>query len=261
MTDLVGDLRRLGIEPGDVVMVHASLRAIGPVDGGAAAVVEALDRALGPEGTLLMVLGAADDWAWVNERAEADRPALLVDAEPFDALVTPADPDVGVLAEVFRTTPGTVVSDHPEGRFGARGRLAVELTRDVPWDDYYGAGSPLERLVEAGGQVLRLGADPDTVTLAHYAEALVDLPAKVRVRRARRVVGQADVVWVDTLDDSDGIAAWDGDGDYFPPLLADYLATGRARQGQVGAARSELFAAADFVPVAVDWLARHLRSP
>ncbi|HYF45840.1 MAG TPA: AAC(3) family aminoglycoside 3-N-acetyltransferase, partial [Acidimicrobiales bacterium] len=41
---LRGDLAALGVEPGDVVMVHASLRAIGPVAGGAAAVVEALEQ-------------------------------------------------------------------------------------------------------------------------------------------------------------------------------------------------------------------------
>lgn len=261
MADLSGDLGALGVLPGDVVMVHASLRAVGPVDGGAAAVVAALEEAVGPDGTLLMTLGARDDWAWVNDRPEAERPGLLADAVPFDAAVTPADPDVGVLAEVFRTMSGTVVSDHPEGRFGARGRLAGELTTDVPWDDYYGPGSPLERLVDAGGKVLRLGADPDTVTLTHYAEALVDRPDKVRVRRARRVVGQADVVWIETIDDSNGIAAWDGEGDYFPPLLADYLATGRARQGRVGGARSELIEAADYVDFAVDWLARHLHRP
>lgn len=256
---LVADLRALGVADGDTVMVHASLRALGPVEQGAAGVVEALGRAVGPEGTVLMVLGAADAWAWVNDRPVSERPGLLADAVPFDAAVTPAEADVGVLAEVLRTTPGTLVSDHPEGRFAARGRRAAELTVDVPWDDYYGPGSPLQRLVDGGGSVLRLGADPDTVTLTHYAEALVDLPEKVRVRRARRVVGRDEVVWVETWDDSDGIADWDGEGDYFPPLLADYLATGRARVGPVGAAAAELLDAADYVAFAVDWLARHLR--
>src|SRR5262245_18922652 len=69
--DLAGDLRRLGVEPGDVVMVHASLRAIGPVAGGADAVLDALEAVVGPEGTLLMTVGARDDWGWVNDRPEA----------------------------------------------------------------------------------------------------------------------------------------------------------------------------------------------
>ena len=256
---LLADLVALGVEPGDVVMVHASLRAVGPVGAGAASVVAALDRAVGLEGTVLMTLGAEDRWDWVNDRPEADRPALLAEAEPFDAAVTPADPDVGVLAEVFRTTPGTVVSDHPEGRFGARGRLAGELTADVPWDDYYGPGSPLERLVRAGGKVLRLGADPDTVTLTHYAESLVDLPEKRRVRRCRRITGpdEPTIVWVDTFDDSDRIVDW-ADGNYFPQILSDFVSAGRARQGVVRGATSELFDAAGFVDFAVDWMADNL---
>ena len=184
---LMADLRRLGVASGDVVMVHASLKAIGPVDGGAVGVVHALDATVGADGTLLMVLGADDGWSWVNDRPEAERPALLADAEPFDSQTTPAAEDVGVLAEVFRQAEGTYVSNHPEGRFAARGRLAADFVGDVPWDDYYGPGSPLERLVNANGRVLRLGADTNTVTLIHYAEYLADVPSKRRVRRHRRL--------------------------------------------------------------------------
>lgn len=129
---LTADLCRLGVSAGDLLMVHASLRAVGPVEGGADGVVDALQAAVGPGGTLLMTLGARDDWAWVNDRPEADRPALLNDAEPFDCLLTPADPDVGVLAKVFRARPATMVSDHPEGRFAASGPLARKLVENVP---------------------------------------------------------------------------------------------------------------------------------
>ncbi len=80
------DLRQLGLRSGDLVMVHASLRRIGPVRGRAEGVIEAILAAIGPGGTMLMVLGAADDHAWVNEHPEAERAALLADAVPFDAL-------------------------------------------------------------------------------------------------------------------------------------------------------------------------------
>jgi aminoglycoside N3'-acetyltransferase len=257
---LTDDLRRLGVGAGQVVMVHASLRAVGPVVGGADGVLDALDAAVGPEGTILVNTGVRDDWGWVNDRPEAERAALLEGSEPFDCRTAPADPDNGVLAEVFRTRTGTVVSDHPEGRFGAAGRLADHLVADVPWDDYYGAGSPLDRLVAAGGSVLRLGADPDTVTLIHLAEDLVDLPGKRRVRRHRLVATAADPVvrTIDTIDDSAGIVERAGE-DYFITILSAYLATGRARVGRVGRATSELLDAADLVAFAVDWMARHLR--
>jgi aminoglycoside N3'-acetyltransferase len=257
--DLVRDLRAVGIATGDVVMVHASLRAIGPVDGGAAGVVAALDDAVGPEGTLLMTLGARDDHGWVNERPEDERAALLAGTEPFDALVAPADPDIGVLAEVFRTLPGTLVSDHPEGRFGARGRDAATLTDGVPWDDYYGPGSPLERFVGLGGKVLRLGADPDTVTLLHWAEYLAPVPSKRRVRRHRLVATPAgpQLRTVECLDDSNGIVDHPGE-DYFATILKAYVASGRATVGTVGAARSELLDGRDVVDFAIAWMGEHL---
>lgn len=88
---LTADLCRLGVVAGDVVMVHASLRAVGPVPAGADGVIDALEAAVGPRGTLLLNLGARDDWAWVSQRPERDRPDLLRDAEPFDCLLTPAD--------------------------------------------------------------------------------------------------------------------------------------------------------------------------
>jgi len=178
---------------------------------------------------------------------------------PFDATTTPADPDNGVLAEVFRTRPGTRVTDNAEGRFGASGPLARVLLDDAPWDDYYGPGSPLDRFVAEGGRVLRVGADPDTVTLIHLAEYLVDLPDKRRVVRHRLVVGPAgpELRTVTCLDDSNGIVDHDGE-DEFLTILRAYLATGRASTGLVGAAASELLDGPDLVDFAVAWMAEHL---
>ena len=239
-SSLAADLRALGVRAGDTVMVHASMRRVG---GRAEDLVGALDAAVGRSGTWMMNVGPTADPAG------------------FDAATTPADPDIGVLAEVFRTTPGAVVSDHPEGRFGARGRDAAAITTDVPWHDYYGPGAPLERLVQRGGTVLRLGADPDTVTLYHYAEYLADLPHKIRVTRfplVRSATGEPRRRRVDCLDDSTGIAPWD-DGDYFAHITLAYLAAGRARVGTVGDATAEWFDAADAVDFARAWMETHLR--
>jgi aminoglycoside N3'-acetyltransferase len=256
---LVADLQRLGVVTGDVLMVHASLRAIGPVKGGAAGVIVAIDTAIGRNGSWLMTLGARDSFGWVNEMPEAIRPDILRWAVPFDTDRTPADPDNGVLAEVFRRHPGTVVNHHPEGRFGARGRLASALVADPPWDDYYGSGSPLERLVAARGKVLRLGADPDTVTLLHHAEYLADVADKRRVRRHRLVVAgdHTELRTVECLDDSDGIAEHPGE-DYFETILRAYLATDRGARGRVGDASCELLDAADLVEFGAAWMSANL---
>lgn len=257
--ELCAQMRRLGVAPGAVVMVHASLRRIGAVEGQAAGVIAAIDEAVAPGGTWLMVLGARDDWSWVNEHSEDAREALLGDAEPFDALATPSQCDVGMLAEVFRATPGTQVSDHPEGRFGARGHRAAEFMAGVPWDDYYGTGSPLERVVEAGGSVLRVGADTNTVTLIHYAEYLAHVLDKRRVRRHRRVMGAngPEVRVVECLDDSLGIVDWPGE-DYFSLILAAYMAGHAVARGKVGDAEAERIDARELVDFAARWMTRHL---
>lgn len=244
-------------------MIHASLRRSGlnKHSQGAELLVQALDEAVGPSGTLMMLLGTHYPMDWVNLRAVEERAALLAGSEPFDPVTATVYPEVGCLAEVFRRTPGTIVNSNPSGRFGARGRLADTLLRDGPWDDYYGPGSPLERLVEHGGRILRIGANPDTVTALHYAEYLADIPNKRRTRWDY-VIAEADGArhhWIECLDDSDGIASWDGE-DYFAMILKDYLATGRARRGTIGAADSELIDAADLIPFGARWMERNLVS-
>ncbi|GLQ57192.1 aminoglycoside N(3)-acetyltransferase [Devosia nitrariae] len=233
--ELAQQLRALGVG-GGALMVHASLRRLGTVAGGADGVLDALQEALAPDGTLLMMLGA--------------------DASvPFDAATTPADPEMGVLAETFRRRPGVRVNDHAASRYAAIGPLAAPLLEPMPLHDYHGPRSVLERLVEIGGAVLRLGADTDTMTLTHYAEYLAELPEK---RRSRLRYLRADIgeQWIESLDDTDGIADWEngGDDDYFARILIDFLATGKARTGLVGRCNAELVPARDFVEFATTWM-------
>ncbi|MGH6792315.1 MAG: aminoglycoside N(3)-acetyltransferase [Methyloceanibacter sp.] len=254
------DLRALGVRAGDTLMIHASLRAIGPVHGGPEALLTALEQAVGLEGTLLMILGAECDFDWVNERPEAEREALLADAPPFDAVSAPVFHEVGYLAEAFRQLPGTQVTDNPSGRFAARGRLAHDLLTDAPWHDYYGPGSPLDRLCRVGGHVLRLGASSDTTTVLHFAEYLADVPNKRRVRRTYRCQGAGgpETRAIECLDDEHGIVDWPGE-DYFATILREYLATGRGSHGRVGQAASELIDAGDLVRFGARWMTERFR--
>ncbi|MGD9377171.1 MAG: AAC(3) family N-acetyltransferase [Methyloceanibacter sp.] len=234
---------------------------MGPLENGAAGLLEALRTSVGHLGTL-MVLGANIPHDLVNRRPESARETLLADASVFDPLSAPVFSEVGYFAEVFRRAPGTLVSDNPSGRIGAQGRLAEKLLRDAPWHDYYGPGSPLQKLCEAGGKILRIGANPDTTTVLHYAEYLADVPNKRRVRRHYRCksVGGFAIRAVECLDDEDGIVPVDGE-DYFARILRDYLALGRGRRGQVGDAAAELIEAADIANFGAQWMIRNLAQP
>ena len=231
-------LHELGVPAGKPLMVHAGLRKLGPVEGGADAVLDALEAVVGPAGTLLMALGADPD-------------------EPFDARDTEVDvEDMGILAEVFRQR--ATVNDHAAARFGARGPEAPALLEPIPLHDYHGPGSVLDRLVARGGSVLRLGADDDTITLTHLAEYLADVPNKrrVRLRYVRADIGEQ---WIESLDDTHGIVDGpDGIDDYFPQIWIDYRDAGLARTGPVGDCTGELFDAADFLAWAVRWLETRL---
>ena len=260
LASLQRDLAALGVRSGDVAMVHVSLRKIGLARsqfgaGGPPLLLEALEAAVGADGTLVMILGSDYSCDWVNSKPVEARARLLAGTPPFDARTAAALPEVGWFAEVFRRAPGTLLSDTPSGRFAARGRRAAELLRDQPWNDYYGPGSPLQRLCDVGGKVLRLGADPETVTVLHYAEYLAQVPGKRRTRWDYVVAGAEGPrhVWIECLDDSKGIVDWPGE-DYFSLITKAYLATGGAQRGVVGRAPSELIDAAAFVAFGAAWM-------
>jgi aminoglycoside N3'-acetyltransferase len=257
------DLAALGVRSGDVAMVHVSLRRSGLARsqfgaGGPELLLDALQAVVGADGTLMMILGSAYSHDWVNSKPVAERAALLAGTPPFDARTASVLPEVGWFAEAFRRAPGTLLSDNPSGRFAARGPRAAELLRDQPWNDYYGPGSPLQKLCDAGGKVLRIGADPETVTVLHYAEYLAQVPDKRRTRWDYVVQGAEGPrhVWIECLDDSNGIVDWQGE-DYFALITKAYLATGAARQGVVGRAPSELIDAAAFAAFGAAWMEKN----
>jgi aminoglycoside N3'-acetyltransferase len=258
---LLHDLAALGVKAGDCVMVHASLRKLGLArsqfaDGGPALLLDALEAAVGPSGTLLMILGSDYAYDWVNQRPVEERAKLLAGTPPFDAQTASVLPEVGWFAEVFRLRAGTVLSSNPSGRFAARGRDAEALLSGQPWNDYYGPGSPLEKLCARGGKVLRLGADPNTVTVLHYAEYVARVANKRRTRWDYVIADEGGPrhVWIDCLDDSEGIVDWDED--YFALITQAYVTEGRAARGRVGRAESELLDATDFVAFGAAWMER-----
>jgi aminoglycoside 3-N-acetyltransferase len=52
--EIIQKLREVGLEKGDAVMVHTSLKRMGYVCGGAQTVIEALMEVVGKDGTIMM---------------------------------------------------------------------------------------------------------------------------------------------------------------------------------------------------------------
>lgn len=218
---LLSDLRRLGVEAGDVLFVHSSYKSLGTVAGGAATVVGALEAAVGEEGLLLM-----PSFNLVKGREQR--------MATWDVGRTPST--VGYLTEYFRNLPGTVRSDHYSHSVAARGRGAEAFVAghletkgmrspwdQPPWGATYGSESPMVRAYERGGKLLMLGVDYTSSTYIHLVE-VIDWNA--------RLEGEPDLAYV-RFDRERLGAYWDG--------------LGRLRRGRVGDAESRCFPIRDYV--------------
>ena len=184
--DLCRDLRSLGLGHGDVVMFHSSYKAIGPVEGGPASVIEALRLAVGETGTVMAYLSwdRCPYHETLNGRtlSKADRQNWPV----FDPARSRANVAWGILLEFLRTAAGAVRSGNPDASCAAVGAEADYLTADHPLTQGYGLGSPFAKLCELNGRVLLLGVPLDSISLIHHAEAIADLPDKRSCGTRRR---------------------------------------------------------------------------
>jgi aminoglycoside 3-N-acetyltransferase len=256
---LAADLRRLGVQEGGITMVHTRMSAIGWVVGGSETVVRALLDALGPEGTLMAYASWAEHVYRPTERASEHRDAYLEEPPVFDVATGEVDREYGRIPERVRTWPGALRSAHPEAGVVAVGPRAKWLTEAHPADDAYGRDSPFARLVEAGGEVLLLGAPLDTVTLLHHAEAIAEAPGKRTVTYLVVVAERGRAVERTFTDIDTGAEVFPYetlglDDDPFAVIARAALTAGIGVRGQVGQAESHLFPAPDLTSFAVSWI-------
>jgi len=189
----------LGVR-GNHVVVHTDEAALGPVDGGAAAVCTALLDAVGEGGTVLMpaftypdTLSDASDRAQRTPDGVAASPSRIVFHPDL-----PVHAAVGPVAEAFRHVPGVLRSNHPSHSFCAWGRQARDVLSTQRDNNPLG---PLKKLNVLQGQVLLLGAGLAAATVVHLAQEKVEAVSYLRRRTAQRLnaAGYAERVVLDNL--------------------------------------------------------------
>ena len=241
--ELAEGFRRLGVAPGDTVMLHASVRAVGEVAGGPDQIHLALKDALTADGTLMMYASCPAYYDEVGRgHLHPDQERELADKLPaFDPFTARAERENGALVELLRTYPGSTVNPHV-ARFVVWGRQAAYLISEQPWDYAFGRRSALDRFVALDGTILLLGCDHDTVTFLHYAEHIVDIPEKRVARYEVPVTEDGRRVWrrMEEFDTSSEGAHPNWPGRFFARLVDAYLAQANNRGGHVGDARSFL---------------------
>jgi aminoglycoside 3-N-acetyltransferase len=237
--ELAAGFHALGIAPGDTVMAHASVRAVGDVAGGPDQIHLALKDALTDAGTLMMYASCPahyDEIGRGNLSPEQER-ELQEKLPAFDPLTARSQRENGALVELFRTYPGSRVNHHV-ARFVTWGRHAEYLHSKQPWNYAFGRASALDRFVALGGKILLLGCDHDTVTFLHYAEHIVDIPGK-RVSKFKVPVSDGGTrVWRDMEEfDTSDRAHPNWPDRFFARLVDRYLAQTGNHGARVGDAQ------------------------
>ena len=246
MQDIARDLRRIGIQKGDVVLVHSSLGSIGFVEGGVHAVIDALMETVGSEGTVAM-------------------PCFTLHGSMLETLQrgTVFDPrktvsTVGAITEAFRRRDGVRRSIHPTHSVCAWGAKAEWITRGhESAATSFGPGTPLHKIMEVGGFILGLGIGFGPVTFVHVIEdTLDDFPLDVYRDREYQVTvidgsGCEKEMRLKAHDPEVARTRIDkAESTWTREFFAAYLsARGFLRTGYVGEARSWIVKAKDLFEV------------
>ncbi|OWA35051.1 AAC(3) family N-acetyltransferase [Saccharibacillus sp. O16] len=252
-SSIAAEAHALGVQPGSVLLVHSSLKAIGGwIAGGAEAVVLGLEDVLGEEGTLVMPTQSSDltDPAiWMSPPLDPRWWDLVREEMPV------YDPDLtvtrgmGAIPETFRKQRGTLRSAHPHLSFAARGPHAAQITEHHPLAYGLGEASPLGRLYELEAFVLMIGTGYFTNTSFHLGEYRAAYRGKKTLNPRAKVLGEQGAEWVSFEDIN-------FDSEDFERMGMDFESEQGAiiRRGRIGQAECKLIPQRALVDYAVRWL-------
>lgn len=162
--DLIQNFKKIGIVPGDVVLVHSSLSRIGYLEEGPKTFVDAIIEVVGETGTVLMPTSPNNVYQ-LN---------YIRNTPYFDVLHSPSK--TGAITEYFRNLDGAIRSLHPTEPVSALGKDALYFTQDhfgqiTPYNEF----SPFYRVSERKGKLLYVGVTLDQAgTNLHTLEDAVD---------------------------------------------------------------------------------------
>jgi len=246
---LAQGLEDLGLPRGAALLAHVSTRAVGEIEGGPAAVLEAIRRAIGPEGTLIVpaftpqFLDPAEGECAPESAEEIERAREQIGR--FDTAATPADETAvgGPFAELVRRLPDARRSDHPVYSFAAVGPLAERITANAPFHYPFGSDSPLAHLYSQDGWVVLVGAGQQDNPALRLAEIWADAPYIHRTARVKAPDGK----WVQMQ----GAAGCSEGFTRIDPVLRQARIL---RRGRVGDAQASLMRIRETVSMAVAML-------
>ena len=150
------------IEPGMMLIVHASFRACKEEGLTPEGVIHALQEKLTEEGTLLV---PTFSYCYINHPRKA----------VYDKETTPGVEN-GVISETFRQMPGVLRSNNPTYSVAVWGRYKELLTSGSADNAGLGHGSSYENALKLGAKILLLHVGNNRNSMLHYAEIASGVP-------------------------------------------------------------------------------------
>jgi aminoglycoside 3-N-acetyltransferase len=228
---LADQLRMLGLSAGDRVLVHSSLRSVGAIEGGPAALVAAFLDVLEPGGLLVV-------------------PTFTYNSNVFDHAQSPSV--TGAFTEIVRAWPGAVRSLHPTHSVAAIGERAAAFCAGHERVGAVSTGSPLERLAADGGWILLVGVGHNRNTTIHTAECLA--PAFYLDMPQRPDAWETATVRIDGEQREIELLERPGCSVAFGAIEGELRRRGAIRDGHLGQAFTQAMRGADVVTAGVDLL-------
>lgn len=247
-SDLISGLRAIGVQAGQILVVHSSMKSIGWIPGGARTVVDALLEVLGPTGTLVMPSQTGDNSEpayWVAPAVPRSWwPVIRSEMPAFDTRLSPLR-HMGAIANSFFLYPGVLRSNHPLDSFIAYGPAAASLLAEHPLEGCLGPASPTQKLYDQDAKVLLIGVDYDRCTVMHLAE--YHTRSRITFRQGSAITEQGQRVWKTFQD-----IALNSDEFILPGRLLD--TTSHVQTGLIGLSPSRLFRVRQAVDQTAKWL-------
>lgn len=162
--DLMQQIREMGIQSNDTVLIHTSMRAVGQVENGAHGVIDAFRDYL-TEGLFLV-----PTHTWANVTRE--NPV-------YDVCATV--PCIGALPRAAAFRGDGIRSLHPTHSMWAIGQGAAEYVRNeenAPTPGH--PGYAWDRLADVNAKILLIGVGHDKNTFIHAVEEVADIPDRLQ---------------------------------------------------------------------------------
>ncbi|HEA70579.1 MAG TPA: AAC(3) family N-acetyltransferase [archaeon] len=250
ITTLKRNFEDLGIEAGQVVIVHASLSKIGWTVGGPVSVIKALMQVLTSKGTLVMPTFSGENTEpsqWENPPVPKNWWKIIRSEMPaFHPQITPTR-GIGTIAETFRKWPKVKRSNHPVSSFAAWGKFAKKITKNHNLIADLGENSPLSRIYDLNGIILLIGVSHDNNTSIHLAEYRSEYDGKKYNKNGSAILKKKERKWVEWEE-------LDLNNEDFRQIGKQFESEINYTLGKIGLAEAMLISQRSLIDFAVHWM-------